>query len=282
MNILVLGATGTVGRSVMAGLAARGVKAVGAARRPLPGGVAIDLAQPEGIEAAARGCDAAFLVTPVGRDEAAQGLAAVDALRRAGVARIVYSGVMHADAMAAIPHVAAKLPVRAAVLQAGGTVIEPCFFFQNDLFVGDAIRLGGVYPIPVGRRGLSAVDAADIGRAAANALISGDWAGRAVPVCGDEALAGPDFAANWAVALGRPVDYGGDAVEPFVAALAKVYPGFDDWMAEDFRAMMRVTQQIGCIASEDEAILSGAIIGQPPVRHRAWIEAQLHSEGTPQ
>lgn len=274
-RVLVIGATGTVGREVKRELAACGVDVVAGARRPGAGGVALDLADPRSIREAARDCDAAFLNVPLGPDETALGLAALDALAAAGVGKVVHLAVMQPHAMAVIPHVAAKLPIRAAVLAMGGVAIEACFFFQNDLFVRQAIEGAGVYPMPLGHAGVSAVDAADIGAAAARALTRPDWDGEGVPVCGPEALVADDFARNWADALGRRVYYAGDDVEPFVAAVGRVYPGYSDWVADDFRVMMRHTQARGCRADAAEQAASRAIIGREPRRHRDWVLDQV-------
>lgn len=270
-RILVIGGTGNTGAATVAALAELGHDATPAARNPPPGGVAVDLARPETVREAAHGHEAAYLTTPIAPNETELGLTALEALRSAGVRKLVYLSVMHPDALGAIPHVANKLPIRDAVVGMGGVVLEPGVFFQNDLFALEAIR-AGVYPMPYGRAGVSAVDVADIGRAAARALTRPDWDGSAVPVCGPEALTADDLAANWAHALGRPVAYAGDAVEPFLAAVGQVYPGFNAWMAEDFATMMRLTQAVGCAATPDELAQSQAIIGRPPRSHRAWVE----------
>jgi len=50
------------------------------------------------------------------------------------------------------------------------TIVRPHYFYQNDLELKDAITKTGVYPVPLGTTGISAVDVRDIAEAAAIAL----------------------------------------------------------------------------------------------------------------
>lgn len=264
VSIIVIGGTGQTGQATLAALAARGHTAVAAARRGAA--VTLDVCDPASVEAGARGFERAFLLTPIGPDEAANGVAAVAALRRAGVARIVYLGIQNLDTMQAIPHFAAKIPIRDAVLADGRSVVLGAnFFMANDLMAWPAIAQG-VYPLPIGQaatRGVWSIATPDIGEAAANALTRDDWAGQYVPLCGPERLNAPLCAANWAAALGRPVVAGGDDVNGFLAALG-VPPG---WLLDDMQAMFTVTQALGCESSADDLARSRALIGRPPLTH---------------
>lgn len=269
--MLIIGGTGKTGRAALATLRARGAKAVAAARHDAE--VRLDVADPASVEAGARGFDSAFLLTPIGPDEAAIGVAAVAALRRAGVRKIVYLAIQNLEAMQAIPHFATKIPVRDAVLADGHSVVLGAnFFMDNDLMAWPAI-LNGLYPLPVGRDrvngGVWSIASSDIGLAAANALLHDDWAGQYVPLCGSERLLADDYAANWAAALNRPVMAGSDDVPQFLAALG-VPPG---WLHDDMTAMFRVTQAMGCRASAGDVARSRAIIGQDPIRHADFARA---------
>ncbi len=280
-RVLVIGGTGKIGSRLTAILRARGADAVVLARNPGPGGLAGDTADAEALEAAACGFDAALLTTPLGPDEAEIGVAAVAALRRAGAGRIVYVAVHNLEAMQAIPHFATKIPVKAAVLEGeGGTVLQPNFFFQNDLLALPAITHGGVYPMPIGHRGVWSIDATDIAEAAANALLDDAGIGEAVPLCGPEKLTGPDYAAHWADALGRPVIYPGDAIPPFLGAMQAAIPGLGEWELDDFRLMMEVTQKMGCPATPSDHAATRAILGRAPRTHREFI-ADVLKENTP-
>lgn len=268
MDILITGGTGKIGRATVAALGAEGRRATPASRGG-EGGVALDLRDVDAVEHAARehGRDGALLIMPLGSDEGDLGPRLVAALERAGVRRIVAIGIQNARAMREIPHFEAKLPMQAAVLQAGGTVLACNWFQQNDANVLPAILGGGVYPLPVGSAGVWAVSTDDIAAAAARALVGNDWAGREVPVCGPERLTGEDLAANWSAALGRPVHYAGDDPEPFIGGMRAAMPDFDPWIENDFRLMLRVTQEMGCPATPADVVAAEAIVGRPLTRH---------------
>ncbi len=177
---------------------------------------------------------------------------------------------MNLEEMQAIPHFATKVPIKQRLLEFGPhVVLSPNFFFQNDLLGLEAILKGGVYPLPVGETGIWSIHTDDIGRAAFNALTSDRWDGQSVPLCGPEKLTGPRLAADWQEALGQPVRYLGDAIDPFIAAMAAHFP-MDDWLTQDMRRMMEVTQSHGCPASDADRAAAAEIIGQPPMSHRQF------------
>lgn len=269
MRALVIGGTGKSGSAAIAELRAAGAEGVPAARTPPPSGVALDVRDAQAVEAAARGFDAAFLITPITEDEADVGVAAVEALRRAGVGKIVYLAIHNLESMRAIPHFETKIPIKAAVLEAGGVVLQPNFFMQNDYMFQGAILHGGVVPMPIGTVGVHSIDARDIGRAAARALTLPDWDGQAVPLCGPDRMTGPGMAETYTRVLGRPVRYAGDDTRPFIGALKANMPGFGAWEEHDFRTMMEVTQAVGCLATDDDLAATRAILGRPP---RAYID----------
>ncbi|MFN7176199.1 MAG: SDR family oxidoreductase [Thermaurantiacus sp.] len=270
MKVLVIGGTGKTGRATLAALAARNVACVPAARNEAE--ILIDVTDPASVEAGARGHDAAYLITPIGPDEADIGVAAVAALRRAGIGKIVYLAIQNLEPMRAIPHFETKIPVRDAVLADGRSVVLGAnFFMDNDLMAWPAIK-AGMYPIPIGNapdRGVWSIASPDIGEAAANALLQDTWAGQYVPLCGGERLNAARCAANWAAALGRPVASGNNDVAAFLATLG-VPQG---WLYDDMRAMFEVTQALGCESSAEDVARSEAIIGRPPMTHADFCQA---------
>jgi uncharacterized protein YbjT (DUF2867 family) len=177
---------------------------------------------------------------------------------------------MNIEAMSAIPHFATKLPIRRRLLEEGGGVsIDANFFMQNDLLAAPALK-AGVYPLPIGSAGVYSIDARDVGLAAANALLSDAWNGKAVPVCGRDRVTGPGAAEAYGKAAGRPFFYPGDAVAPFLDAIRAAMP-MDEWVENDLRLMMEVTQAQGCPATPEDHAACEAILGRPPRRHADFV-----------
>jgi uncharacterized protein YbjT (DUF2867 family) len=276
MRILVLGGTGKTGSAALSALRESGIDAVAGARsaQAMAGGrgVRVDVRNPAALEATARGFDAAYLLTPIGPDEAETGVEAVRALRRAGVRKIVYLAIQNLETMRAIPHFETKIPICEEVLRDGRSVVLAAnFFMDNDAMLLGAILSGGVYPLPVGSVGVWSIASGDIGAAAANALSRDDWNGRTVALCGPERQTGESLAANWAAVTGRPVVYGGDDVTPFLRATGLP----SGWLRDDMEQMFLVTQRLGCVASGAQMAESVAIIGRAPTRHRDFIRNLL-------
>jgi len=74
-------------------------------------GVTGSMLEPESLPAVFAGAGALFLITPLARDETAQGIDAVDAAIAAGIRHIVYLRVHQTDKALSIPHFVSKLPV---------------------------------------------------------------------------------------------------------------------------------------------------------------------------
>jgi uncharacterized protein YbjT (DUF2867 family) len=211
-KIVVIGGTGTVGSQTVQELMKRGAEVRVMTRSAsriasLPKGVegvTGSMLKPESLPAVFAGADKLFLITPLDRDETAQGIDAVDAAVAAGIRRIVYLSVHHADKALTIPHFVSKLPVE-GVIRASGvehTILRPNNFFQNDLAVLDAIR-AGVYPQPSGSVGMHRVDVRDIAEAAAIALTQPGHSGKIYSVVGPRAWTGAEIAATLTRHLGK-------------------------------------------------------------------------------
>ncbi len=276
MKVLVVGGTGTVGSAVVAQLWANGLEprvmtrsAEKAAR--LPAGTAhvvADPEQPATLPAAFAGVDGVFLLLPVSQTETTQGLAGVEAARAAGVRRIVYMSVGMPPGSEVVPHVVSKIPVEQAV-QASGipwTILRPNNFFQNDLWFRDAITTYGVYPQPLGPRGLNRVDVRDIAEAAANAFARD--VGGIVPLNGPRGLTGDDTARVYSEILKRPVRYGGDDLDVWAKqASAMLAP----WMVDDFRIMYDYFIRNGAHASGADFAAQQNLLGHAPRTFETFV-----------
>jgi uncharacterized protein YbjT (DUF2867 family) len=177
-------------------------------------------------------------VTP---DEFTQALIALNVAREARVERVVYLSVIHSDLYLNMPHFAGKFGVERMIEQMGfsATILRPAYFMNNDLTIKDVVLGYGVYPMPIGSKGLAMIDARDIGEIAAIELIrreqaAGPLALDRINLVGPDTLTGADVAAIWSEVLGRTIAYPGDDTAGFEQNLRQFMPR---WMAYDMRLM---------------------------------------------
>jgi uncharacterized protein YbjT (DUF2867 family) len=274
MTILVTGATGTVGRHVVQHLVSRGAAVRALARDPakanLPPEVEVargDLLDVASLRGALPGVSTLFLLNAVVPDELSQALIALNLAREAGIERIVYLSVIHADVYVNVPHFAGKFAVERMIERMGlnATVLRPAYFMGNDLMIRDVVLNHGVYPMPIGGKGLAMIDARDIGEIAAIELIRRERTITPLPLTrinlvGPDTLTGPDVAAIWSEVLHRPVAYGGDDTAGFERSLQAFMPG---WMAFDMRLMAERFLTDGMLPEPGDIERLTALLGRP-------------------
>jgi len=278
---VVIGGTGTVGSQTVQELLKRGVEVRVMTRSAnriasLPEGVegvTGSMLEPESLHSVFAGADKLFLITPLARDETAQGIDAVDAAVASGVRRIVYLSVQQADQALTIPHFISKVPIE-GVIRASGveyTILRPNNFFQNDLAVLDAIR-AGVYPQPSGSVGMHRVDVRDIAEAAAIALTQPGHSGKTYSVVGPRAWTGTEIAGMLTQYLGKPVVYAGDDLKAWAARMRAFMPG---WLVRDLEIMFQYFLNAGLLATQAEIDALTAVLGHAPRSYEAFIKEVL-------
>lgn len=278
MQTLLIGGTGTVGSRTVHALLERGVDVRVMTRSEdkidaLPEGaegVVGDLEAPASLPAAFEGVDSLFFVTPLAPNETEQGLAAVHAATEAGIDKIVYMSVAMPEGSEHIPHFKSKIPVEDAVRHSGiaYTLIRPNSFFQNDLWVTNAILHYGVYPQPLGTAGVSRVDVRDIAEVAARALTQPGHDGKTYGVHGPDALTGPACAETFSRHLGREIRYGGDDLTAWAEQVRSMMPG---WMVDDMVIMYEYFQQHGFRAPDDELAVLSEVLGRSPRSYETFV-----------
>jgi len=234
MTVLVTGATGRVGRHVVNQLVQRGAKVRVLTRDPskanVPAGVEVakgDLLDIDALRAAFDDVKTLFLLNAVTGDEFTQAIITLNIAREAGVERVVYQSVFDADGAVNVPHFAVKSGAERMLERMGfsATILRPSYFIDNELMIKDVILNHGVYPMPVGSKGVAMVDGRDIAEVAAIELIRRDGASERLPVetinlVGPDTLTGPQVAKIWSDLLGRPIVYGGDDPSGFEKNMA--------------------------------------------------------------
>lgn len=288
MSILVIGATGTVGSLVVEGLARQGVR-VGAmvrqaGKRPRRAGVdevVADLTDVASLRRALAGVRTLFLLNALAADELTQSLQALNVAREVGIQRIVYLSVINADKYPDVPHFASKRTVEHMIEALGlpATILRPAYFMQNDLSIQPVIEGHGVFPMPIGAKGVAMVDARDIADIAVAEILRRDRADTALPtltldVAGNEVFTGESATAVWSRALGRPIHYGGDDVAAFEAQLTGNH--VPAWMAYDLRLMMERIQQVGQFPRPGAVKALEEILGRPMRTYAAFVAERVN------
>ena len=278
MTILVIGATGNVGRPTVAGLLAKGESVRALSRSAdnlakLPDGVegvTGDLENQDSLAAAFDGVDKLFLITSNGETEAERGVNAVNAAKAAGVKHIVFLSVGNPNKEPGIPHYKAKLPIEDAIKNSGAdyTFLRPNFFMQTDLSIIPVIKEHGVYSMPIGSIGNNRIDARDIADCAIRALTEDGHAGADYHLHGPDTISGPGAAEAYGKHLGRDVFYGGDDVEKWAEPVKAFLP---PWLLDSLQKMFIGQQKAGGVADADAVAASEAAVGHPLRTFDAFI-----------
>ena len=283
MKILVIGGTGTVGSQLVKTLLARKADVRVMSRSPekikrLPAGVegvVGDLDVKSTLPNAFKGIDRVFLLTPLSQTETQEGLNAVEAAKAAGVKRIVYMTVHLLEQIPEAPHFTAKIPIENAIKASGipYTLIRPNNFYQNENWFQQAVMEYGIYPQPIGSKGLSRVDVRDIAEASANALLNDGFTGKTFSLVGPDVLTSESTARILTKHFGKEIKYGGDDLDAWSEQAKKMLPG---WMVDDFRVMYLSFQTKGFIASPADLAETERIVGKKPRTYDAYA-AELAS-----
>ena len=283
MTILVTGSTGNVGRQVVEQLVKRGADVRALVRDPakadFPAGVGVvkgDLIDVDSLRSAFEGVSTLFLLNGVVADEFTQALIALNVARAAGIERVVYLSVFGSDRYVNVPHFAGKFGVERMIEQMGfnATILRPAYFISNDLTVKDVITGYGVYPMPIGSKGLAMVDTADLAEVAAIELIRREQAPAPLPlerinIVGPDTLTGADVAAIWTDVLGRPIVYPGDDTAGFEKNLRQFMPS---WMAFDMRLMTERFLTEGMVPEAGDIARLTGLLGRPLRSYRDFAK----------
>lgn len=217
MTIAVTGSTGQLGRLVIADLKTKVPAAdiVALARDPKKAadlGVTVraaDYADPATLEAALQGVDTLLLISSseVGQ-RAVQHQNVIDAAKAAGVGRIVYTSLLHADTSPL--SLAAEHVETEAALKASGvpnTILRNGWYTEN--YTG-AVPAGVAHGALVGSAGegrIASATRADFAAAAVAAVTTDGHVGKVYELSGDNAYTLADLAAEVSAQTGKQIPY---------------------------------------------------------------------------
>ena len=272
MKILVIGGTGNVGAEVVKELQNRNADIRLLVRKEgdgSPKGVEVaigDLLDPVSVQKALHGVDKLYLLNAVNPDELTQGLIAYDLAKRLKLKHIVYHSVFRVEQFKDVPHFASKLAIENALRQfdVPFTIIRPNYFSQNDATLKDSLTKAGIYPMPLGDVGVSAVDIRDIAEASAIVLTSDGHTGKTYNLNGPGVLSGPKAASIWGDLLGKEIRYGGDDMDAFEEQMRNRAPS---WSAFDVRMMFEGYLERGFVAEDGDLETLTKLLGHGPRRY---------------
>jgi uncharacterized protein YbjT (DUF2867 family) len=239
--ILVTGATGQVGSELVrllaeAGTPARALihspnKAAPIQRLGLETAVG-DFEQPDTLDAAMKGCDQLFLLSPPTPRQPQQEQHVIDAAKRAGVAHVVKQSVPWADPDAAVVFSRWHGQIEQHLAESGlaYTLLRPSNFMQNFLMSAQPVAEQGVLYGMLGEGRVGFIDTRDIAAVAAQLLTNPGHQGASYTLTGPEALSAAEVAERQSAAIGRQVravDVGPDAFGQGLAAA-----GLPGWLVD--------------------------------------------------
>jgi uncharacterized protein YbjT (DUF2867 family) len=239
--ILVVGATGKVGREVVRQLAASNAPVRALVRDParashvrLPGIeiAAGDLGRPETLDAALAGVDRVFLASPADPDQVELQGNLVQACKRGDVGHVVKVSVAGGpDAATQIGrwHWTTEKQIEASGL--GFTMLRPSLYMQQTLRFAPSIAATGSFALPCGSGEVPLVDCRDVAAVAVAALTQTGHDRKIYDVTGPEALSFEAVAEAIGQAVGRKITY--VHVPPDYARKQMLAEGVPVWLAED-------------------------------------------------
>jgi uncharacterized protein YbjT (DUF2867 family) len=271
--ILVIGATGKVGRQVVAELTDAGTAVRALARTParLPNGIEVtrgDLTDPAGLDAALAGVETVFLVWPMLTAEAAP--AALETIGR-HARRIVYLSSMSvrddlAEQIGPISRFHAEVE---RLIEASGlewTFLRAGGFATNTLEWAAGIRAEGVVRWPYGMAARSLIHERDIAAVAARALTGEGHDGARYALTGPEVVTQVEQVRLIGEAIGRPLRF--EEQPPDEARRTMLARGWPEAMTDSVLAAW------GAMANEPEPVTDTVekVTGTPARTFRQWAQ----------
>ncbi|MBX9841278.1 MAG: SDR family oxidoreductase [Xanthobacteraceae bacterium] len=233
-KVLVIGATGTVGRPLVKELLNKGhpVKAGSRTGRSVEGaeGVALEFGTPASFESAFDGVDRVYVLLPSGYANSKELLLPVIQTAASRKVKVVLQSVFGVDADDSIPYRQVEIALEKSATPY--VILRPNWFANNFHTFWKAGIDHGQIALPAGEGKSSFIDARDIAEGAAAALTNDSFNGKAFNLTGPEALSYADAARILSEAIGKPVTYNAINDETFIGILT------DAGLSADYAAFL--------------------------------------------
>jgi uncharacterized protein YbjT (DUF2867 family) len=281
-RVLVIGATGTIGREVVRALLDEGVAVRATSRRPetaaLPPGAevaACDLTIPESLDAPLRGVDAVFLIWTAPPPTVTEVISRIAERAR----RIVFLSAPHRT-----PHPFFQQPnpmarlhasIEQAIVDTGvaATILRPGMLAANAAgWWAAQIRSGDVVQWPYAAAASAPIDERDIAAVAARTLRDSTTASLDYVLTGPEALTHADQVRIIGEVLGRPLRLHELSPNEFRRIMAdQIPPAVIDMLLNAWAASVGIPPFMTSAVSE--------ITGRPARSFREWVARAVQRHG---
>ncbi|MGA8022976.1 MAG: SDR family oxidoreductase [Candidatus Acidiferrales bacterium] len=283
--ILVTGASGTVGKAVLAEVARSGAShramyrsKADAAKAPNGTATVIaDFADKASLAAALRGIESVYLVCSPVRELVELEGNAIDACVTAGVKRVVLNSALGAaDYPKSFPSWHRKVEDKLNSTKMARCIIRPNSFSQNVLtYFAPSIREQGAFYGAMGNARTSYVDVRDIATVVAKALRGGEHDGKVYELNGPEALTYSQVAEKISRHAGVPVRY--VDIPEDAQRKAMLEQGMPEWQVTALLDLQRY--YTGGQGGTVDTVLEN-LLGRPPVKKDQFL-AEVAGEFRP-
>ncbi|HLK56920.1 MAG TPA: SDR family oxidoreductase [Chthonomonadaceae bacterium] len=274
--ILVMGASGNIGKELVKELKARGAEfkagyrsaeQVAEAKQNGISAVRLDYMQPDTLEAALEGIAKVFLVSPPTPHLGEGEINVIAMAQQMEVQHIVYLSVWRAEDgfIFGRPHYESEQHLRKSGLEY--TFLRPNGFMQNMLGNAATMKAQGAFYMPAGEARVSEIDVRDIARVAAVTLTSEGHEKQTYALSGPEALTEAEKAQRLSEALHRPISYIPIPEEQWKAALLGA--GVPEWNVDGLIDLHRFYQTGNF---EEVTPWVETLTGKAPTSYRQFVQ----------
>ena len=267
-KILVTGATGNVGSLLIPNLISLGadvralVRDDSKAQGLKEAGVEIavgDLDKPDTLDAAFRGVDKVFLITPPNPNQVIQAENGIQAAKRTGSPYLVrLSAGAIREMPGDLPLIAAQHAETDKAVEASGlpyTLLQAHFFMQNTMMSAQTVASDGAVYIPFNDGKIGMIDVRDIADVAVKVLTEDGHEGRSYNLTGPASISFGDVAASLSLVLGKQVNYINVPLE--AAREGMIGMGLTEWFADAMVGVFQTLRRYGDFTTPDVENVTG-------------------------